>query len=227
MHAQKVLPDEKVTVLADSREDKSSVIRFLEELGVNVRSIQLKVGDYIVSDRIGIERKRIPDLLQSVTDQRLFRQLEELADSYEKPLLILEGSPETLFTGRNMHPNSIRGALASITVDYSVPILWTPDSRETAAQIHRIAYREQFKSGRELQIRAKQRCPTHARYQEFMVSGLPQVSSKLSKRLLKEFKTPKRVFSAKPERLMRVDGIGKEKAKRIWEALNREYCCED
>lgn len=59
--------------------------------------------------------------------------------------------------------------------------------------------------------------------QEFLIAGLPHVNSKLSKRLLEKFRTPKAVFNAKPERLMKVDGVGKEKSKRIWDLLNKEY----
>lgn len=226
MKIQKILPDEKVTVLADSRERNSPVVRHLEDSGIRVRSKQLKVGDYIASDRVGIERKQIPDFLQSITNQRIFKQLEGLADSYEKPLLILEGNPELLFSENNMHPNSIRGALASISIDYAVPILWTPDSRGTADQIQRIAYREQVKKNRELQIRVKKKCPDFARQQEFIVAGLPHISNKLSKRLLMEFKTVRRMFSSKKERFMKVDGLGEKKAKKIWELLNKEYKCD-
>jgi len=223
MKIQNVLPNEKLTVLADSRERNSSVIRFLEKSGVDVRSKQLKVGDYIASDRVAIERKQISDFLQSITNQRIFNQLESLAESYEKPILILEGNPRLLYKGNGMHPNSIRGALASISIDYSVPILWTPDSRGTAEQIKRIAHREQFQKDRSLQIRVKQKCPDINRQQEFIVAGLPNVSTTLSKRLLKEFRTVKKIFSTKEEKLKKVEGLGEKKAKSIWELLNKEY----
>lgn len=227
MRIQKALPDENVTVLADSRERNSSVIRHLEDSGIKVRSKQLRVGDYIASDRVGIERKQIPDFLQSITNQRVFRQLESLAGSYEKPLLIIEGDPNLLFTGRNIHPNAIRGALASISIDYGVPMIWTPDSKGTAEQIHRIAYREQIKRDRGLQIRVKEKCNDVAKQQEFVVAGLPNISNTLSKRLLAEFKTVRKMFMGKKERFMRIDGLGKKKAERIWELINKEYECEE
>ncbi len=227
MKIQKILPSDKVTVLADSRERNSSVIRHLQDSGVNVRDRQLKVGDYIASDRVGIERKSIPDFLQSITNQRIFKQLESLSESYKKPLLILEGDPNLLFEANGMHPNSIRGALASISVDYGVPILWTPDSEGTAEQIHRIAYREQFKKDRGLQIRVKEKCPDLPSQQEFLVAGLPHVSNTLSRRLLKEFRTVKKVFMGKKERFKKIEGLGDKKAEKIWELLNKEYECED
>ena len=55
------------------------------------------------------------------------------------------------------------------------------------------------------------------------MAGLPRINSKLTERLLSKFKTPKRVFSAREEQLLKVEGIGKEKAKGIWTLLNSEY----
>jgi ERCC4-type nuclease len=56
--------------------------------------------------------------------------------------------------------------------------------------------------------------------QEFLLAGLPDVNTMLSRNLLKKFRTPKRVFSASPEKLMTVEGIGELKARKIWELLN-------
>jgi ERCC4-type nuclease len=221
--AQRPIPTEKVLVYADSREAPSQVNSYIEELGALVCCKQLKVGDYIASDRVGIERKTITDFLGSVMNQRLFRQLVELSESFENPVLILEGNPELLWHGGAMHPNAIRGALASITVDHRIPIIWTRNSRETAAQIHWIAYREQKKLDKEVSIRGEKRAMDIARHQEFIVAGLPHINSKLSRRLLEQFGSVRRVFMAKPERLMKVDKIGEKKAKRIWELINSDY----
>lgn len=221
---QKVFPvDGRPTILVDHRERASGVIRILERKNVSVRSVQLEVGDYICSDRVSIERKSIKDFLSSIVDQRIFSQLENLADSYEKPVLILEGNPELLYIERDMHKNAIRGALSSIAIDYKIPIIWTQNPRETAEQIFWIAYREQVKEKRELQIRSSKRAPTIPQQQEFLIAGLPHISSVMSRRLLKKFKTPRKIFAANEEKLMKVDGLGKEKARKIFKLLNRRY----
>jgi Fanconi anemia group M protein len=137
--------------------------------------------------------------------------------------MILEGNPDLLFLERNVHPNTIRGALASLAIDHKIPIIWTRNSVETANQIYWIAYREQVKEKRSLAIRCPRRLVSLGSQQEFLIAGLPYVNTKLSKNLLKKFKTPKRVFSAKQERLTKVEGIGKGKAKKIWDLLNKEY----
>ena len=223
MKAQKLLPAGNITIFVDVRETKSNVVRHLRRQDISIREIQLKTGDYILSDRVAVERKTIKDFLQSITDQRIFRQLEDMSGSYEKPVLMLEGNPEFLFLERDMHPNVIRGALSAIAIDYSVPVIWTYNSKETAAQIYWMARREQAKENRELQLRCNKKAATLARQQEYLLAGLPFVSNVLSRRLLKRFKTPKRVFSAKIDALMKIDGLGEKKAKRIWEVINRDY----
>ncbi len=220
---QKSLPTEDILIYADCREAPSHVNSYIENLGATVCLKQLGVGDYIASDRVGIERKTISDFLGSIMNQRLFRQLGELAASFQNPILMLEGNPELLWHESRMHPNAIRGALASITVDYRVPMIWTRNARETAAQIHWIAYREQKKLDKEVSIRGEKRAMDTHGQQEFILAGLPHINSKLSRRLLEHFGSVRKVFTAKPERLMKVEKIGEKKARTIWELINSEY----
>jgi len=213
----------KAVIYVDNREIRSRVLEHLKDFNVFVEPKQLKVGDYICSDRVCVERKTVSDFLQSMFNQRIFDQLSSLSDSFERPVLILEGSPEMLFSERKIHANTVRGMLSAIAVDFGIPIIWTHDARETAAQIFWIANREQVLEKREPSIRANKKACTLAKQQEFLVAGLPNINAKLSRRLLKKFKTVKKVFSAKEERLMKVEKIGKEKARRIREVLNSEY----
>ncbi len=223
MESQAMLPvSGRVVILADNREESSNVTRHLRsEADVVMR--QLDVADYVCSDRLGIERKTVQDFLVSLTDGRLFEQLGRMKEAFERPVLIMEGSPERLFLERTIHQNAIRGAITSITVDKGIPMIWTSNSRETASQIFWMAKREQEEMCRPIQIRSKRKSCTPEQQQEFLVAGLPYINSVLSKRLLEEFKTVKGVFSAAPEELMRIEKIGKSKAKSIHSLLNRKY----
>ncbi len=223
MKPQKILPAEGIRIFADNRESPSLINRYLEDLGAEVVSKNLEVGDYIASERVGIERKRISDFLQSITDQRIFKQLSNLRETFECPVLMIEGNPELLFLERRIHGNSIRGVLAHIAVDSKIPIIWTQNSRESAAQIFWIARREQIQKSNGICIRASKKAKSHSERQEFLVAGLPHVNTVLSRRLLKKFRTVRKVFAAKPDKLKRVPGLGEEKAKRIWELINKEY----
>ncbi len=226
LFAQKTFPSGKITVFVDHREN-NMVPAYIRELGADVVLKQLRVADFICSDRVGIEKKTCSDFLQSITDQRIFRQMAEISDSFERPLLLLEGNPDMLFVERQIHPNTVRGVMSSIAIDYKIPVIWTANSKETAEMIYWIAKREQDHEKRGIQIRAKTRTETTEDHQEFIVAGLPAVSNVLSRRLLEHFGSVKKIFNAKQKKLMNVEGIGEEKAKRIWELLNAEYRRED
>ena len=220
---QKILSQQKIVIFVDHREENSGVVSYLREHDAKINIQQLKTADYISSDRVAIERKRIQDFLQSIIDQRLFTQLNDLVESYERPILILEGNPEILFTERDIHPNTIRGVLSSIAVDYRVPIIWTLNARETAAQVFWLAYREQVKEKRDVAIRTNFKNNSVSNQQEFIIAGLPSVNTKLSKRLLEEFKTVRKVFCCNEEKLKKVNGLGEKKAKKIWDLINSKY----
>jgi Fanconi anemia group M protein len=213
----------RVTVFVDHRERASNVARILGKKDLSVREIQLEVADFVISDRIAIERKTIPDLLNSVINQRLFDQLKRMSASYEKPVLIIEGDPKDLYNARELHENTVRGILSSIAIDYGVPVIWTENALETANMVYWIAYREQKMDKREPQIRACKRVTDRPTMQEFLVAGLPHINSKLSRRLLEHFRTPRDIFTASEERLMEVEGMGKEKVRKVFDLINCEY----
>ncbi len=214
--------EECVRIFADHRESASNVNKHLEELGADVVCKQLKVGDYILSKRVCVERKTTSDFLSSMMSQRLFRQLEEISGNFESPILILEGSPSNLFSN-GIHPNAIRGALSSISIDYRIPMLWTQNPKETAAQIYRMAHREQVGKSTEVSVRGAKKPADIGRLQEFIVAGLPNVNSRLSARLLERFGSVKGVFTATHEELKGIDKIGDKKASQILEILDLKY----
>lgn len=220
---QKIFPVKgKVLIFADTREADTAVVYALRTMDCIVKTKRLDVADFLLSDRVAVEKKTVDDFLQSLVDGRLFQQLAALCGAYEKPVLLIEGG-NSLFLRRAIHPNAIRGAFGAIAVDYRVPILWTSDSEESAAQLFSIAKREQLAEKREVAVRQKRKIESRAAQQEFLLAGLPAVSSILARRLLKHFKSPEKVFSASDKELQKVEGIGKEKAKKIKELLQKKY----
>lgn len=217
------ISDKKIKIFVDHRETKSHVFSHLKDSDAELACEQLKTGDFICSDRVVIERKSVSDFVQSMIDRRIFRQIAEMKECFERPVLMVEGDSSKMFSDRDIHPNAIRGALASIAIDYGIPIIWTSDARETAEQIYWIARREQSCDKRAVVIRCPEKKKTTSDYQEFLIAGLPDINTVLGRNLLRKFKTPRRVFSADRKKLMKVEGIGEAKANKIWEMLNMEY----
>ena len=213
-----------IVVYVDSRELRSGVPKLLKELGAEVEVRTLDVADYVVSEEVGIERKSANDFIQSIIDGRLFDQVERLKRAYEKPVIIIEGE---LYGIRNVHPNAIRGAIAAVTLDWGVPILFSSGKEETAQFIYLMAKREQEERKKEVRLRSEKKALTLAERQRLIVEGLPNVSATLAKRLLKHFGNVERVFTATEEELKEVEGIGPKKAREIRKVITAPYVEED
>jgi len=217
---QRILkPENKLVIFADYREKNNPVIGYLEGLGALVKPLSLKVGDFICSERVCVERKTGEDFVSSIIDGRLFQQTEELKDNFSKPILLIEGD---YFRG-GMNENAIKAALASIVLDYDIPIIMTGHEEETARIIFCLAKREQMVAKIGVGIKGKKKPKNIKELQEHIISGLPGVSVVLSKRILRKFKTIKEFADAEESEILKVDGIGKVLAKKLHKILNEKY----
>ena len=210
----------RALIFVDTREANSGIIEYFGQYDCEIQKKMLLYGDFIASDRVCIEKKSVQDFIQSITDKRLFQQLKAIKDNFEKPILIIEGE-ESLYG--ILQPNIIRGALAAITVDMSIPIIWTRDMADTAGVVYWIARREQLLEKREIVLRNKKVPKTIEEKQEYLVSSLPDISVVRAKALLKHFKSPINVFNATEEELRKVKGIGKGIAEKVKKVLEKGY----
>ncbi len=212
---------EVVRIIADVRERGGGVIQALHaEPDVVVEVRQLPVGDYILSDRVVVERKSASDFVQSIIDGRLFEQARQMVEQFARPVLVVEGDP---YVVRNVHPNAIRGAIASLAVDYGIPVVFTRDAKETAALLKIIARREQLEQRREPRLRGEKKIMSLPQMQQYIVESLPFVGPKLAKNLLKRFGTVERVMTASERELASVEGMGPKRAKEIRRVLTAPY----
>lgn len=77
-------------VIVDHREFRSSLPSLIHSQGMTVAPVTLIVADYILSPRICVERKSIPDLISSFRDGRLYVQCEAMFRYYERVVLLIE-----------------------------------------------------------------------------------------------------------------------------------------
>ena len=129
-----------VIVSIDHREGKSALAARLRQEGLTVEVINLPVGDIRISDRILIERKTSRDFVDSLLDGRLLGQATRLVGAAPRAMLILEGSD--LFQHRAVSGQAIMGALATLTLDYGLPVVTSSDTAETARFVAVSARRE-------------------------------------------------------------------------------------
>jgi len=208
-----------VKIIVDYRE-KSPVVKYLSSHCL-VEQKNLPVGDYILSEKVCVERKSCEDFLRSLMDRKLFQQIKNISESYEIPILIIEG--EDLYSQHEISANAILNAIISIILDFNVHVIFTKDAYETMLILLDIAKREQQKERKDIPIRGSKKIMDIKENQRYIIEGLPHVSATLAERLLKHFKSVKNVFTASKEDLMKVKGIGEKTADEIIGVIDKGY----
>jgi Fanconi anemia group M protein len=215
---------ETVHVVVDQRELDATIARDLSlRDGMETRLETLAVGDYVLSDRVVVERKTVEDFLETLTggDRSLFEQVGDAARSYGRPVVILEG--EGLYDRRNVHPKAIHGALASLAVDFGASILQTDDEEATADLLAVLATREQETENRSVSVHGEKQSRTLSEQQEYVVAAIAEVGPVTARSLLGALGSVEAVMTADHERLTEVEGVGEVTADRIREVVGRSY----
>jgi ERCC4-type nuclease len=204
---------EQLHICVDSNEasKRKDIITYFKFNGFDVEIKPLDVCDYVVSDRVGVERKDASDFIGSMKDGRVFSQAKGMAEIYEKPVIILEGAMKKALKRSRMKQSSIYGALSSLALDYGINIIPTDDPASTAILLHRMAYREQVKESRTIQLRSVDRSLPMHQQQQYLLSGLPQIGVTLADELLNTFETPYKVIMAFAEAEVKTSASGKTK----------------
>jgi Fanconi anemia group M protein len=217
METQKILKlKEKVVIVADYREKE--IIEYLKKFGAKINEMNLVVGDFVCSEGIAIERKTHSDFISSIIDGRIFEQAKALKEIFKRPIIIIEG-----YSIREINENALKGAIASLLVDFGISVLSTRNSLDTARTIYWIAKKEQSEGKKEITIKVGKKPKDIKRMQEQIVASLPGISTVFSKRLLEHFGSVEKIFTANEKELQKVKGIGKKLAFKIRKILTEKY----
>jgi ERCC4-type nuclease len=92
----------------------------------------LTTGDYLVGNKIIVERKTLNDFLESIKTGRIFQQAYRMAQTEMNGLIILEGD-KSMVDSSGMSRSAIQGALIHLTVFIGIPVIRSKDIHETAS----------------------------------------------------------------------------------------------
>lgn len=211
-------------IIIDTRETASAVTRELSEHNAIISLQKLSIGDYIVSDRCGVERKAVEDFISSLKDGRLFAELDRLRKQFKLPVLIIEGD---LNTAISFNRSAILGALSSIMLNMQVYIFQTRNTAETADIIYAFAKKEQEKKEKSnFTIRFKKFPKDKQKKLEYVIAGLPGINASRAQDLLSHFHTLQNIFNASIKELQQAPNIGPVIAKSIHEVATLDYFLE-
>lgn len=219
-----VSADDRVTILADDRENAGGVIAELRaRADVELTVQRLRFGDFAIADHYVVERKTLRDFAVSVIDGRLFRQSAAIAANAARGVIVLEGSPASA-AELGVSRAALQGALITVTVFYGLALLRSRHAAETAQLLIYLARQAKHyaEGGRP---RPGYRPKGKRARQLFILQGLPGVGPGRAEKLLERFDSIQGVASAPLDELVQVDGIGPRSARRIRWALEESPSC--
>jgi len=171
-----------------------------------------------------VERKEAQDFISSLLDGRLFSQMGALKSAYPRPVIVIEG--ESLHGIRNVSREAVNGALASIVIDFGIPVIFSANAEETADLLVSMLKRENSE-GHVARIRGERAGFELHEQQQFIIEGLPGVSGVLARRLLSHFGTVQAIVNASVKELTEVKGVGKATAQGIYDIFRERYLAKE
>lgn len=204
-----------IAITIDHRESRSPVVAALRaSAGVAATFARLDCGDYLIDNRFLVERKTLPDLIESIKSGRLFDQALRLAAVEQwRPALILEGTARDI-EGSAMRWEAVQGALVTVSLFIGLPVLRTRSAGETVGTFLSIARQGRTVAGGALPRRGARPKGKRA-LQSHILQSLPRVGAERAARLLDRFGSVEAVIRAGDAELKEVDGIGQRTARCI------------
>ena len=215
--------------LVDSRE-KQKIKAMVKRMGIK-HSVTALNADFVlrrwdkpVEDIVGIERKAIPDLIQSVHTRRIFKQIKQLKMTHKYCYLMISGSIKDHIAKMRhsiklkINPAVTMGTLASFAVRERINVMWFPDDSTLIEMAFRICVKvSEGKFGQERSME-----PKYEMYDPISMlnSHIPRVSRKVAKALLSHFGNVANLGQANIKQISVVPGVGTDTASLVYNILH-------
>jgi len=115
-----------------------------------------------------------------------------------------------------MNKNAIKGFLISVLLKSKVPILFTKDYEETSEFLYILAKKQEKNN---FSLRAKNRKMSKKEQLQFILEGFPGIGPTTAKKLLKKFKSIKKIINASEEKLKEILGKKTETFLKIIDSV--------
>ena len=217
-----------ISIRIDFREQRSGITDELEKLsGAFTFEIgALPTGDYWIGDQIIVERKTLPDFLDSIKTGRIFQQAYRMTQSGKNGLIILEGDKSLVETS-SISRKAVQGALIHLSVFLGIPVIRSLNIRETASLLVHICHQHlQQTLPRQKPVihrNAGIRITKKQRQKLFLLQNLQGIGTRKGLALLREFSTIENILKASPVDLTKVRGIGKRLGERIYTIFHEPF----
>lgn len=186
-----------------------------------------------VVGRVAIQRKEVKDLISSVEDGRLAKELAQLRRA-EVAILIVEGWPQFTSEGflinkyiRNYTKRKLRNLLRSCALEHGVYLERTESPEDTVKAVFEIY--EWLNKGEHMSLYTRPKSTasdwgmtTNRDFGRWVLQGFPGIGPKLAESIYDHFGRVPLCWDCTKEELMKIDGIGKDTAEKLLKTLQGE-----
>jgi ERCC4-type nuclease len=174
----------------------------------------------------GVQRKRIDDLYASVVDGRLTKELAQIRQGVDRCVFVIEGRTPTTLDGMISTGRDSRSYVSHVGVLLTLAEVGVVLQTDTAAQtghaiagVHRWTLADGHSTGRARPKAAGRWGKASSReWAMHFLQGMEGVGPEIAANLFDAHGLPMR-WTIGLEDLLQVPGLGKVKARRLWEAL--------
>ncbi len=209
-----------MNAVVDYREQPSGIVELMTAAHIDVRLGKVACGDFILDGILTVERKTARDLIVSIIDGRLFRQMANLKKNCDHPVVLIEGNP--FQTGLDMNRSAIKGALVNVQTVWNIPVVYSR-SMEDSIELMQIMAHQFEKLSTLMPVRPGYRPRRMSSRQLYVLQGFPGVGPHMAKRLLIHFGSVAAVLGASVEALQAARGIGRVTAEGIRKVLDATW----
>ncbi|XP_063296190.1 Fanconi anemia group M protein isoform X2 [Pelobates fuscus] len=207
-------------ILADSREisSGSEVISCLKTAhGVNVEVCSLRGCDYIVSNRLAVERKFQSEFSNSANRSKLVERVKHLQNLFERVCLILE--KDRVKPGETTRPfqrTKYYDSTLSALIDVGVQILFSSSQEETAGLLKELVLLEQRKHAA---ITVPTQVTGHKQDELRFYLSIPNVSYVTALNMCHHCASVKQILNSSLAEIAKCGEISDKKAEEIYRYL--------
>jgi ERCC4-type nuclease len=213
--------NEKDPVIKIDSSVREDIINELKNRGVILEITSIEPFQFVVSEEIGGFLKTFQEFYDSVKTNDFFKNAELLRNKFLRPLFILEDDE-----GKDFDRNILLETLATLFVQFDIPIILSRNTKDTVKLLLTIIRREKSDTVARVATRMTKAPTEISELQSYILKGIPSINDELARKLLIKFKTFENLVTAKPETFMEVKGIGKKLAEKLYDVFNSLYATD-